>query len=74
MTKPQFSMYLVMETGVIFDCIMHIHLPEIYQQFYMFVQITGQTERMKILNLIKKKSRRIVGNILYTEPKKYVKS
>lgn len=55
MTKPQFSMYLVMETGVIFDCIMHIHLPEIYQQFYMFVQITGQTERMKILNLIKKK-------------------
>lgn len=52
MTKPQFSMYLVMETDVIFDCVVHIPLPEIYQQFYVIAQITGQPERMQILHLI----------------------
>jgi len=71
-TQLQFSMYLVVETAVIFDCVVHIHLPEVYQQFYMMAWITRQLERMQILNIILKKSRRIVGNILYTEPVKYV--
>ena len=55
MTKPQFSLYLVMETDVIFDCTVHIHLPEIYQQFYVIAQVTGQPEGKQILNLILKK-------------------
>lgn len=37
-------MYLVMETDVIFDCIIRIHLPKIYQQFYMIAQITEQPD------------------------------
>lgn len=49
-------MYLVMETDIILDCVVYIHLPEVYQQFYMVAQVTGQPERMQIFNLIKKKN------------------
>lgn len=47
-------MYSVMETDVIFDCMIHIHLPEIYQQFYMISQITGQPVNADIKSHLKK--------------------